>query len=183
MVGTRRNFNFFLEDGFLSETLLLPSLSRTCPSPLSLPFPLNLVLVEGEGWPFARNGREKGRWKGKKNFLLFKTQGRRWCQRERERERSKTNDREGSRYEGKGRRRAIRARHREARYNALRGSLHFLLPGTPLRTLTNEAAEQAAGPNGRPRKLDDNGCSWSSDTRRPRGKEGWRAVLRRRFGD
>lgn len=87
MVGTRRNFNFFLEDGFLSETLLLPSLSRTCPSPLSLPFPLNLVLVEGEGWPFARNGREKGRWKGKKNFLLFKTQGRRWCQRERERER------------------------------------------------------------------------------------------------
>ena len=39
MVGTRRNFNFFLEDGFLSETLLLPSLSRTCPSPLSLPFP------------------------------------------------------------------------------------------------------------------------------------------------
>lgn len=86
MVGTRRNFNFFLEDGFLSETLLLPSLSRTCPSPLSLPFPLNLVLVEGEGWPFARNGREKGRWKGKKNFLLFKTQGRRWCQRERERE-------------------------------------------------------------------------------------------------
>lgn len=61
--------------------------------------------------------------------------------------------------EGKGRRRAIRARHREARYNALRGSLHFLLPGTPLRTLTNEAAEQAAGPNGRPRKLDDNGCS------------------------
>lgn len=44
----------------------------------------------------------------------------------------------------KGRRRAIRARHREARYNALRGSLHFLLPGTPLRTLTNEAAEQAA---------------------------------------
>lgn len=101
----------------------------------------------------------------------------------RERERSETNDREGSRYEGKGRRRAIRARHREARYNALRGSLHFLLPGTPLRTLTNEAAEQAAGPNGRPRKLDDNGCSWSSDTRRPRGKEGWRAVLRRRFGD
>lgn len=86
MVGTRRNFNFFLEDGFLSETLLLPSLSRTCPSPLSLPFPLNLVLVEGEGWPFARNGREKGRWKGKKNFLLFKTQGRRWCQRKRERE-------------------------------------------------------------------------------------------------
>lgn len=124
--------------------------------------------------------RGDGREKKTSSFLKRKVGG---GVKERERERSETNDREGSRYEGKGRRRAIRARHREARYNALRGSLHFLLPGTPLRTLTNEAAEQAAGPNGRPRKLDDNGCSWSSDTRRPRGKEGWRAVLRRRFGD
>lgn len=59
MVGTRRNFNFFLEDGSLSETLLLPSLPRTCPPPLSLPFPLNLVLVEGEGWREKRGDGKK----------------------------------------------------------------------------------------------------------------------------
>lgn len=132
MVGTRRNFNFFLEDGFLSETLLLPSLPRTClplfPLPFPPPFPLNLVLVEGEGWSFARNGRGEKK-KKLPSFQVFKTQGRKWRQRERKRDK------------GKGRRRTIRARHCEARYNAVRGSLHFLLP---LRTLTNEGAEQAA---------------------------------------
>lgn len=139
MVGTRRNFNFFLEDGFLSETLLLPSLPRTCPPLFLSPFHLTSSLSKEKGGRSrgTRKKRRDGREKKTSSFLKRKVGD---GVKEREKETKKIEKEVGR----KGRRRAIRARHREARYNALRGSLHFLLPGTPLRTLTNEAAEQAA---------------------------------------
>lgn len=95
MVGTRRNFNFFLEDGFLSETLLLPSLPRTCPPLFLSPFHLTSSLSKEKGGR-SRGTREKrgdGREKKTSSFLKRKVGD---GVKEREKERDEE-DREGSR--------------------------------------------------------------------------------------